>query len=75
MPERTPEEIRTSIESNRLQLVASVEELRGEVTRLTDWRGQIERHRSEITMGAAAVGLLVGVRLLRRRSRRRRARD
>ena len=74
MPERTPEEIRTSIESNRLQLVASVEELRGEVTRLTDWRGQIERHRSEITMGAVAVVGLVLTRSLIRRRRRRRGR-
>ena len=69
MAQRSPEEIRSSIESNRMQLAVSVDHLRGEVTRLTDWRGHIERHRSEIAMGAAAVGLLVGVRLLRRRRR------
>lgn len=71
MAQRTPEEIRSSIESNRMQLALSVDQLRGEVTRLTDWRAHIERHRSEIAMGAAAVGLLVGVRLLRRRRRNR----
>jgi hypothetical protein len=52
-----------------MQLAASVERLRGEVTRLTDWRGQVERHRGELIAGAAVVGLLVGVRLLRRRGR------
>jgi len=67
---RSPEEIRSSIESNRMQLAVSVDQLRGEVTRLTDWRAHVERHRSEITMGAAAIGLLVGVRLLRRRRHR-----
>jgi hypothetical protein len=66
---RSSEEIRSSIEANRMQLAVSVDHLRGEVTRLTDWRGHIERHRGEIAMGAAAVGLLVGVRLLRRRRR------
>jgi hypothetical protein len=69
MAQRSPAEIRSSIESNRMQLAASVERLRGEVTRLTDWRGQVERHRGELIAGAAVVGLLVGVRLLRRRGR------
>jgi hypothetical protein len=70
MPQRTTAEIRSSIESNRQELAISVDRLRGEVTRITDWRGQVERHRPEIMAGVAAVGLLVGVRLLRRRGRR-----
>jgi len=70
MAQRSPEQIRSSIESNRMQLAVSVDHLRGEVTRLTDWRAHVERHRSEITMGAAAVGVLIGVRLLRGRRRR-----
>jgi hypothetical protein len=70
MAQRTPAEIRSSIEANRMELAVSVQRLRGEVAKVTDWRGQVERHRSELTMGAAAVGLLVGVRLLRRRRRR-----
>jgi len=69
MSERSPAEIRSSIESNRMELAASVERLRGEVTRITDWRGQIERHRPELMVGAAVVGLLIGTRLLRRRRR------
>jgi len=69
MAQRSPAEIRSSIEANRMELAASVENLRGEVTRLTDWRAHVERHRSEIVLGAAVVGLMVGVRLLRRRRR------
>ena len=69
MAGRSPAEIRSSIEANRMELAVSVDRLRGEVTRLTDWRAHVERHRTEITVGAAAVGLLIGVRLLRRRRR------
>ena len=68
-PQRSAAEIRTSIEANRQQLVASVDHLRGEVTRLTDWRAHVERHRPEIMAGAAVVGLFIGVRMLRRRRR------
>jgi hypothetical protein len=71
MAQRTPAEIRDSIESNRMELAVSVQQLRGEVARLTDWRGHVERHRSELMVGAVAVvGLVVGRRLLRRRRRR-----
>jgi hypothetical protein len=69
MAQRSPAEIRSSIEANRQELAVSVERLRGEVTRITDWRSHVERHRPEIIAGAAVVGLLVGVRLLRRRGR------
>jgi hypothetical protein len=70
MPQRTPDEIRSSIESNRMELAVSIDRLRGEVTHLTDWRGHLERHRSEVTVAAAVVGLLIGGRMLRRRRRR-----
>ena len=70
MPQRSPAEIRSSIEANRMELATSVQQLRGDVARLTDWRGQIERHRGELMVGAAVVGLLVGTRMLRRRRRR-----
>jgi hypothetical protein len=72
MAQRSVAEIRSSIESNRMELGLAVENLRGEVTHLTDWRGHVERHRSELMAGAAVVGLLVGARLLRRRRRRNR---
>jgi uncharacterized membrane protein len=67
--QRSPAEIRNSIEANRMELAVSIERLRGEVTRLTDWRGHIERHRTELTIGAAVVGLVLGARMMRRRRR------
>jgi hypothetical protein len=57
---RSPEEIRQSIEANRAQLGVAVERLRGEVTRATDWRGQLDRHRKEVLIGAAVAGFVVG---------------
>ena len=41
MPTRTPEEIRASIEDNRAQLAVSVQRLRGEIERATDWRARL----------------------------------
>ncbi len=70
MAQRTPAEIRSSIESNRMELAVSVDRLRGEVTRLTDWRAHVDRHRPELMAGAAVVGLLLTTRLVRRRRRR-----
>ena len=55
MAQRTPEEIRSSIESTAGSSSCRSSSLRGEVERITDWRAHVERHRSEITMGAAAV--------------------
>jgi hypothetical protein len=74
MAQRSPAEIRSSIESNRMELAVSIDRLRGEVTHLTDWRGHVERHRDELTAGAALIGLAIGVKLLRGRRRRRRER-
>jgi hypothetical protein len=74
MAQRSPAEIRSSIEANRMELAVSIDRLRGEVAHLTDWRGHLERHKDELTAGAALVGLVVGAKLLRGRRRRRRAR-
>jgi hypothetical protein len=60
MPTRTPEEIRASIELNRQELGQSLERLRGEVTRLTDWRSQLRHHQREAIIGAAVVGFVLG---------------
>jgi hypothetical protein len=57
---RTAEEIRLSIEANRAELGMAVERLRGEVTRATDWRGQFERHRKQVLVGAAVAGFVLG---------------
>jgi hypothetical protein len=70
MAQRSPEEIRNSIAANREELALSVQNLRGEVQRVTDWRAHVERHRSEIQLGAAAVGLVLATRMLRRRRKR-----
>jgi hypothetical protein len=70
MAQRSSAEIRSSIESNRMELAVSLDRLRGEVAHLTDWRGHIERHREPLMVGAAVVGLAIGVRMLRRRRRR-----
>jgi uncharacterized membrane protein len=70
MSTRSPAEIRSSIESNRAELALSIDRLRGEVTRLTDWRGQLERHRTQVTVGVAIVGVALGLRMLGRRRRR-----
>jgi hypothetical protein len=70
MAQRSPAEIRDSIESNRNELALSIVQLRGEVAYLTDWRGHLERHRREVVVAGALVGLAVGSRLLRRRRKR-----
>jgi hypothetical protein len=70
MAQRSPAEIRSSIEANRAELAVSMERLHGEVTRLTDWRGHVERHKRELLIGVAVVGLALGMRSRRRRHRR-----
>lgn len=70
-PGRTPAEIRRDIELKRRQLGTSVEVLRGRVNELTDWRRQVEEHKQQLVIGAAAVGFLVGARAMLRRRRNR----
>ena len=74
--QRSPEEIRASIEANRAELAVSLERLRGEVAEVTDWRKQIRDHQQEVLVGAAVVGFVLGGGiaavggLLRRKKRR-----
>jgi hypothetical protein len=70
-PGRTPEEIRRDIELKRGQLGTSVENLRGRVNELTDWRRQVEEHKEQLIMGVAAVGFFIGARAMLRRRRNR----
>jgi hypothetical protein len=60
MPTRAPEEIRASIEQNRQELGQSLEKLRVEVVRLTDWRAQLRRHRQQAIIAAGVTGFLAG---------------
>ncbi len=57
---RNPEEIRQSIERNRQELGVAVEQLRGEVVKLTDWRAQLRRHEREVLIGAGVAGFVLG---------------
>jgi hypothetical protein len=72
MPDRSPAEIRQSIESNRTELARSLERLRAEVAEITDWRKQVERHRTPVLIGAAVAGFMIGggVAAMFRRRRR-----
>jgi hypothetical protein len=72
-PGRSAEEIRRDIDIQRLQLGSNVESLRGKVTEVTDWRRQVEDHKQQLIIGAAAVGFLVGIKLMRSRRRKKRA--
>ena len=75
MPDRSPAEIRASIESNRAQMGVAIERLRGEVTELTDWRMQIRRHRKQVLIGGAVAGFVVGGGLAALTGARRRRGD
>jgi hypothetical protein len=66
-PGRTAAEIRRDIDIQRRQLGGSVEALRGRVTELTDWRRQVDEHRTQLIVGAAVVGFAIGVRAMLRR--------
>lgn len=72
MPQRSPAEIRASIEENRQELVRSVTDARTEIARITDWRQHIADHKQELTVAAAAVGFLIGSNLVLKGLRRRR---
>jgi len=71
-PGRSPAEIRRDIDLKRRELGTSVEALRGRVNELTDWRRQVEDHKEQLIMGAAAVGFFIGARAMLRRRRRNR---
>jgi hypothetical protein len=60
MPARTAEEIRASMEQNRQELGTSLEKLRLEVERLTDWRSQLRRHERPAMIGAGVAGFVLG---------------
>ncbi len=71
-PGRSAEQIRKDIDAQRAVLGTNVEALRGKVTEVTDWRKQVEDHKQQLIIGAAAVGFLIGIKLMRGRKRRKR---
>jgi len=60
MAARSPDEIRASIEQNRTELGESLDQLRGEVVRLTDWRGQLRQHQQQAAIAAGVAGFVLG---------------
>jgi hypothetical protein len=72
MGDRSPEEIRRSIEANREALGLSIERLRGEVAEITDWRKQLSQHQRPAMLGAVIAGFLLGGGLLGTRRKKRR---
>lgn len=75
MPDRSPAEIRSSIENTRQELAFSMNDLRSKVSTLTDWRRPLAENRQAVVVGAAVAGFVIGggiaatVGLLRRRRR------
>ena len=57
---RSPEEIRQSIEANRVQLGVAIERLRAEVAEATDWRKKLVQQRQNVLIGAAVAGFVLG---------------
>ena len=60
MAERSPAEIRTSIEATRQELAFSVNDLRSRVSDLTNWRRQLADNRQGALIGAAVAGFVIG---------------
>lgn len=60
MAERSPQEIRASIEANRLELGTSLDRLRAEVAEVTDWRRQIRENERPVLIAAAVAGFILG---------------
>lgn len=72
---RSPEQIRRSIEATRQDLAFSVNDLRSKVGEIADWRRHLVENRQAALIGAAAAGFVIGggvaatFSLLRRRKR------
>ncbi len=70
---RTPDQIRSDIESTRKELAISVDDLRIKVGELTNWRKHLADNREAALATAAVAGFVIGggvaatVSLFRRR--------
>lgn len=57
---RSPEQIRASIEETRRELGYSVDGLRSKVAEISDWRRQLADNRTAALTTAAVAGFVVG---------------
>ena len=60
MPERSPEQIRASIEATREELTYSLNDLQSKVAEMTDWRSKLRANRQQVLIGAAVAGFVLG---------------
>jgi type VI protein secretion system component VasF len=67
---RSAEQIRRDIVTQRQQLSRSVDALRTRWGEITNLRRQVSEHRTELLVGAAAVGFLLGGAIALGRRRR-----
>jgi hypothetical protein len=73
--ERTPEEIRRELESEREQLAQAVDTLRGQVNEMTDVSAKLQKNLPAFAAGALGVGFVLAggigatMRLVVRRGR------
>ncbi len=66
---RSAEQIRNDIVQQRQELSRSVDALRHRWVQVTDVKRQINEHRTELAVGAAVVGFVVGGLIALRRRR------
>ena len=60
MTERSPAEIRASVQETRRELEFSLNDLQSKVNELTDWRTQLVQNRKKVLIGAAVAGFVIG---------------
>lgn len=74
MAQRSSEEIRASIEEQRVLLAGELEQVRTGLAEVTDWRKQLREHKREAAIVAAVAGFVVagGIGALGGAFRRRR---
>ena len=58
--QRSPEEIRASIDANRQELGVAIERLQGDLRELTNWRARFAERQQQVLIGAAAAGFILG---------------
>ena len=60
MADRSPEQIRGSVEATRQELTFSLNDLQSKVTELTNWRKPLVENKTAVLAGAAVAGFVLG---------------